>query len=149
MESLFEFLFKYRPVVYERGTFAFSPPWPAAVTWAFVAAAMTVAWFLYRGTRHLAAFPWRIVLTALRCLALLTVLFLFLQPVLTIPAVIPQRSFVAVAYDLSRSMEIRDAAGGRSRLEAEKALLRSPSGSLIPELERRFKLRYFRFSTEA
>ena len=149
MESLFEFLFKYRPVVYERGTFAFSPPWPAAVTWVFVAAAMTVAWFLYRGTRHLAAFPWRIVLTALRCLALLTVLFLFLQPVLTIPAVIPQRSFVAVAYDLSRSMEIRDAAGGRSRLEAEKALLRAPAGSLIPELERRFKLRYFRFSAEA
>jgi len=149
MESVFEFLFKYRPLVYERGSFALSPPWPVAVTWVFAVTAMVLAWLLYRGTRHLAALPWRILLMALRCLALLTVLVVLLQPVLTLPAVIPQRSFVAVAYDMSRSMEIRDAAGGRSRLEIEGNLLRTPASSLVTELGRRFKLRYFRFSTAA
>ena len=149
MDAVFEFLFKYRPLIYERGSLALRPPWPAAVTWAFVGAAMVVAWLLYRGTRHLAVFPWRILLVSLRCLALLIILVIFLQPVLTIHSVIPQRSFVAVAYDLSRSMEIRDAAGGRSRLEAEGDLLRAPASSLVTDLGRRFKLRYFRFSTAA
>ena len=149
MEAVFEFLFKYRPLVYERGSFSFSPPWPSALTWIFVGVAMALAWVLYRGTRQLAVFPWRIMFVALRCLALLTVLFVFLQPVLTLPAVIPQRSFVAVAYDVSRSMQIRDGAGGRSRLAIEENLLRAPASSLITELGRRFKLRYFRFSTQA
>ena len=31
MDALFEFLFKYRPVVFERGTFAFSAGWPVFV----------------------------------------------------------------------------------------------------------------------
>ena len=149
MESVFEFLFKYRPLVYERGSFTLGPPWPGAVTWVFVAAAMFLAWFLYRGMRHLAIFPWRILLMALRCLALLTVLVILLQPALTVPVAAPQRSFVAVAYDASRSMEIRDAAGRRSRFDAEEDLLRSSTGSLVPELAARFKLRYFRFSSEA
>jgi uncharacterized membrane protein len=149
MESVFELLFKYRPLVYERGSFAFSPPWPVAVTWVFVAVAMALAWFLYRGARHLAMFPWRILLMTMRCLALLTVLVLLLQPVLTLPVVTPQRSFVAVAYDVSRSMEIRDAAGSRSRLDAVRELLEPAAGSLVPDLATRFKLRYFRFSSEA
>jgi len=149
METAFQFLFKYRPLIYERGSFGLSPPWPAAVTWALVGAAIALAWLLYRGTRHLALFPWRVLLVSMRCVALLTILMIFLQPVLTLHSVIPQRSFVAVAYDTSRSMEIHDAAGGRSRLEAEGDLLREAPRSLVAELGKRFKLRYFRFSTGA
>jgi uncharacterized membrane protein len=149
MEAIFAFLFKYRPLVYGRGSFALSPPWPAAVTWVFAGTAIVLAWLLYRGTRHLPVFPWRILLVTLRSLALLTVLVVFLQPTLMVPAAIPQRSFVAVAYDTSRSMEIRDGTGGRSRLETERDLLRAPAGSLITELGSRFRLRYFRFSTAA
>ena len=32
IESLFEFLFKYRPVVFQRGDLAFGSPWPIALT---------------------------------------------------------------------------------------------------------------------
>jgi uncharacterized membrane protein len=149
METVFEFLFKYRPLIYERGSFALSPPWPEFMTWVFVATAIVFAWFLYRGTRHLELFPWRMLLVALRSLALLTVLVVFLQPVLRVPAVMPQRSFVAVAFDMSRSMEIRDTGGGRSRLETERDLLLAPAGSLATDLSSRFKLRYFRFSDGA
>ena len=40
MTAIFELLFKYRPLLYERGTIAFDPYWPPYVTWILLAGAL-------------------------------------------------------------------------------------------------------------
>jgi uncharacterized membrane protein len=81
--------------------------------------------------------------------ALLVLLAIFLQPVLVLNSVIPQKSFVAVVYDVSKSMEIRDGTEGQSRLEIQRHLLRPAGNPLVEDLGRKFKVRYFRFSSTA
>ncbi|NWG13640.1 MAG: hypothetical protein HXY20_08910 [Acidobacteria bacterium] len=149
MEFIFEFLFKYRPLLYDRGTVSFRPPWPPHVTWLLAVAAVAVALFTYLKVRGDVPIGWRILLSSLRGMSLLVVLLLLTQPVLLVPSVIPQKSFVALAYDTSRSMEIRDGAGGRPRLDIEGELLKPGPASMIEALGRRFKLRYFRFAGSA
>jgi len=149
MEFLFQLLFKYRPIMYERGTLAFRPPWPPYVTWLLIAAAIGLAFFIYIKARGAVTAGRRYWLISLRVLVLLVFLLLATQPVLLVPSVVPQRSFVAIAYDTSRSMEIRDSSSGGSRLEAQKGLLQPGAGSWIEALQRKFKLRYFRFAASA
>ena len=149
MSAIFEFLFKYRPVLFEKGTLAIHPLWPAFVTWILAALALAGTYFIYRRAAAVLPGPWRYGLVALRTLAFLILLFIFLQPVLILHSVIPQKSFVAVAYDVSKSMEIRDGAEGQSRLDIEQHLLKPAGNSLLNELEKKFKLRFFRFASSA
>jgi uncharacterized membrane protein len=149
MTAIFEWLFKYRPLVYSRGSFAFHPLWPPYVTWLFVAVAIVGSYLLYRRSAGVLPRSWHYGLSGLRASTFLVVLFLFLQPVLRLHSVIPQKNFVAVAYDLSKSMEIRDGAGGQSRIETERQLLRPTANPLLNGLAAKFKLRFFRFSGSA
>lgn len=142
---IFEFLFKYRLLLYQKGSIAFHPWWPWHVTLLLAGCALAGSYLLYRGTTGTLGRSWRLLLAGLRAGFLLTLLLIFLQPVLVLHSVIPQKSFVAVVYDVSRSMEIRDQPGGRSRLESAKDLL-APSGRLVDAMEKKFRLRYFRFS---
>ena len=149
MTAIFEWLFKYRPLLYERGTIDFQPLWPAYVTWILLIAAILLPFFLYRRSAGLIPDSWRYGFTALRASAFALVLLIFLQPVLRLQSIVPQQNFVAIAYDFSKSMEIRDESGGRSRLEAEEQILRPVDNPVIEALESKFKLRYFRFSGSA
>ncbi len=149
MTAIFEWLFKYRPLLYERGTIDFQPLWPAYVTGILLVAAILLPYFLYRRSAGLIPDSWRYGLTALRASAFLVILLIFLQPVLRLQSVVPQQNFVAIAYDFSKSMEIRDAVGGRSRLEVEEQILSPVDNPVIEALESKFKLRYFRFSGSA
>ncbi len=144
MTALFEFLFKYRPTIYEKGSLAFHPVLPWLWIAAAVPAAVLLAYLLYRRTRGIVSGRTRAVLTALRAVPLLILLAVLMQPVLVLHSVIPQKSFVAVAYDASRSMEIRDAGGGRSRMEEVARLLDASSSRPLAELGARFRLRFFR-----
>jgi uncharacterized membrane protein len=147
MTAIFEFLFKYRPLLYEKGNIVFHPLWPSYVTLILAAGTIAASYMIYRRS----ALPdrWRYGLSGLRAAAFLIVLLLFLQPALRLRSVIPQKNFVAIAYDLSKSMEIRDGSGGRSRLEVEKNLLRSEANPLLTNLASKFKLRFFNFSKSA
>jgi uncharacterized membrane protein len=147
MTAIFEFLFKYRPLLYERGTISFHPLWPSYVTLILAAAAILVSYMLYR--RSVLPNSWRYGLSGLRAATFLLILCLFLQPVLHLKSVIPQKNFVAIAYDLSRSMEIGDGPNGQSRLEIEKHLLRPDANPFLTDLAAKFKLRFFRFSKSA
>jgi uncharacterized membrane protein len=146
MTAIFEFLFKYRPFLFQKGTIALRPLWPMFLTWFLVAGALALSYYLYRHSVRTLPNPWKYLLAGLRALALLVLIAIFLQPVLILHSVIPQKSFVAVAFDQSKSMEIRDGPGGASRLDAEKQLLRSEGNPMLEELARKFKVRYFRFS---
>jgi uncharacterized membrane protein len=149
MTAIFEWLFKYRPILYEKGTFAFHPLWPSYVTWILIAAAMAGSYVLYRRSAVVLPPYWRYGLSTLRAGAFLTAIFILLQPALRIRSVIPRESFVAVVYDVSKSMEIRDGDNGQSRLYIEQHILRQKDNPLLRELAAKFKLRFFSFSSSA
>jgi uncharacterized membrane protein len=149
MTAMFEFLFKYRPLIYEKGDLAFRSFWPGWVTLFLIAAILGASYLFYSRLATVLPQHWRLALSSLRALALLTLLLIFLQPVLILHSVIPQKSFVAVAYDTSKSMEIRDGPGAQSRLDAAQDLLRAADNPLLDELQKKFKVRFFRFSSSA
>jgi len=149
MTGVFAFLFKYRPFLFEKGTLAFRPPWPLPVAALLAILAIAGAWFLYRRGARTFSRPWRLLLAGLRAVPLLVLIAIFLQPVLILHSVIPQKSFVAVAYDLSKSIEIRDGPGGESRLDIERRMLRPEANPLLEALAQKFKVRFFRFSGTA
>jgi uncharacterized membrane protein len=149
MTTVFEWFFKYRPLLYERGTFAFYPLWPSYVTWLLICGALAGSYLLYRRSAIVLPVSWRYGLSALRAAAFLTAIFILLQPALRLRSAVPQESFVAVAYDMSKSMEIHDGAEAQSRLEIEKSLLTLGNNPMLRELAAKFKLRFFRFSGSA
>ncbi len=149
MDAIIEWLFKYRPVLYERGTVGFQPLWPSYVTGLLIVAALLGSYWLYRRSAVVLPGLRLYGFAALRAAVFLTILLILMQPVLRVHSVEPQQNFVAVACDFSKSMEIRDAADGRSRLEAAMHVLQPGSNSLLESLRSKFKLRYFRFSGSA
>jgi uncharacterized membrane protein len=149
MTAIFELLFKYQPLLYQRGTIAFHPFWPFYITLLLAAAAVAGSYLLYRRTAVVMPPIWRYGLSGLRAAAFIILLFLFLRPVLRLHSVIPQKNFVAIAYDMSKSMEIRDGAQKRSRLEVERQLLRPDNNPVLQALAQKFKIRFFSFSRSA
>jgi uncharacterized membrane protein len=148
MTSVLEFLFKYRPLVFSKGTLVFRPVWPSYVSWTLAGVAVVLGYLLYRRFGDKLPVSSKLTLAALRAAALLVFLVIFLQPTLILHSVIPQRSFVAIAYDVSKSMEIHDGPEGQTRLDAAADLLRMTS-PFVEELNKKFKVRFFRFSGKA
>jgi uncharacterized membrane protein len=149
MTAIFELLFKYPPLLYERGTIAFYPFWPYSITLILAAAAISGSYLLYRRAATVLRPAWRYGLIALRTAAFLILLFLCLRPVLRLHSVIPQKNFVAIAFDTSKSMDIRDGPRKQSRLDVERQLLHPDNNPLIQALAQKFKLRFFAFSRSA
>ena len=147
MNSIFEFLFKYRPLLFQEAEFTFLSPWP--VTFAALAALVLVvpallSYTLARGRTNRTD---RWVLGTLRTALFALLFFAVMQPALVLTTIVPQRNFVAVLVDDSRSMTIDDR-DGTSRAEKAVGLL-DPEGGLVPALEEGFAIRYFRFSSSA
>lgn len=149
MSALFELLFKYQPLLFERGTLVFRPLWPWWMTWVLAAIAVAAAYVLYRRWSHALPATWRYGLTGLRAAAFLIVILLLLRPALRLHSAIPQMNFVAVAVDTSRSMDLRDGSNNRTRREIAQGILQPDAARLLTQLGNRFKLRYFAFSKTA
>ena len=145
--GVFEFFFKFRPLLFQEGEFTFLSPWPLTIA-AVAALVLTVPALLsYTLARGRSNRTDRWVLGTLRT-ALFALLFLVvMQPALVLTSIVPQRNFVAVLVDDSRSMTIDDR-DGTSRAEKAVELL-DPESGLVPALEEGFALRYFRFSSSA
>jgi len=147
LASAFEFLFKYRPVVFERGRLAFTADGPTLVVLAIAALLAAFAlWSTLRlraGTRPRD----RAVIATLRGLALVLLGLCLLRPALLLSAAAPQQNVLAVLVDDSRSMRIADAAGA-PRADAVRALL-AADGPLLRQLGDRFTVRTFRFAGDA
>ncbi|MDH5550904.1 MAG: hypothetical protein OEZ42_13505, partial [Gemmatimonadota bacterium] len=144
LERLFSFLFKYRPIVFERGELGFASPWPAWLLAAVALALLALAVVPYLRTRRL---EWRdqVVLASLRAAAFAILVLCLARPLLVVATVVPQQNFLGILVDDSRSMRIVDHAGSpRSEFVSEHF---GPDGSpLLSALAERFKLRFFRFS---
>src|SRR5829696_2661088 len=108
LEALFEFLFKYRPVVFEKGRLAFAAGLGTYIVVGVVLAIGVAALIAYARLRMRGGPRDRAVLMALRVAALAVALVALLHPVLVVSEAVPQRNVVGVLVDDSRSMRIAD-----------------------------------------
>lgn len=144
LSSLFAFFFKYRPAVFARGDFAFGPRVPALVVLALGAVALVLAVRTYGRVRGKSTPFDRAVLLGLRLGALALVLLALLRPMLVLNAAVPQRNYVAVLLDDSKSLRIADVAGAERAQYVRDSLL-APKSALLAALRQRFQVRLFRF----
>src|SRR3954467_8564755 len=147
LDSLFRFLFEYRPVIFQQGEFRLSPSTGSYVAAVLAAAAILLAVITYRGLAGRGRLRDRIVLTVLRIATLGVMLFCLFRPILVVKAAVPQQNFLAVLIDDSRSMQISDW-GTASRGSFVKQTF-GKEAPLVKALSERFVLRPFHFSSTA
>src|SRR5687767_5165994 len=147
MDVFVEALFKYRPVVFERGDFALAAPWPMLIIIAVAAIGIGLAW-AYRRVRGKSTPRDRVVFTAVRIAIVALAGFALLRPTLLVSTAVPQKNAVAILIDDSRSMRIADA-DGRARSDIAQQLFGTRDSALARALSERFQLRYYRFSSAA
>lgn len=147
-DALFQALFRYRPVVFQQGEFRFDVSAASIVAALIAAAIAAAAIFTYRTVRVKGRMRDRVVLTALRMVALAIVLFCLFRPTLIVRAAVPQQNVVAVLLDDSKSMQIPDL-NGRPRGEYLRQQFGDPSQPVLEALSERFLVRTFRFSNTA
>lgn len=163
---MFEFLFKYRPVVFERGDLSLVLP-----LWAFVLALAAVGAVVLFALEYRQVGPSvtkrdRWILTSLRLAAFSILVFVLFRPVLLVSTVVPRRNFVAVLLDDSQSMRVADEGDGTraqrilewfssgqtdsiATTAVDPGQIGNEAGSLRRALEDRFRLRLYGFSSDA
>jgi len=148
LDSVFQLLFKYRPVIFQQGEFRLVPSTGSYVGAIVVAVAVLATILTYRAARARgAATKHRIVLTAIRVATLGLMLFCLFRPVLVVRAAVSQQNFIGVLLDDSRSMQIADE-GGQTRGAVTRQQF-SPESAVMKSLSEKFIVRTFRFSSAA
>ena len=151
LESLFAFFFKYRPAVFQKGDFAFGSP--TSVILLLLAGALigVPAILTYAAVRGKSTRRDRWILGTLRAAAILLLVFCLFRPMLLLSAAVPQRNYVGVLIDDSRSMQIADVDAGDARPQTRgdvvRHLIAGPDSAIRKALADRFLVRYFRFSS--
>src|SRR5882672_10733124 len=138
IESVFAFLFKYRPEVFEKGDLVFGAPSSVMFLLALGLLIGGPAVMTYAGVRGKSTRRDRWILSGLRVSALVVLVLCLFRPMLLLSAAIPQRNFVAVLLDDSRSMAIVDQ-DGKARATYEAAAFAKDS-AILTELRKRFQV---------
>ena len=99
LDSAFQLLFSYRPVVFQRGEFRLVPSTGSYVAAAIAIAAVAITFLTYRAARAKSGMGHRLVLAALRTATLLLILFCLFRPVLVMKAAVPQQNFLGILLD--------------------------------------------------
>ena len=146
-DSLFTFLFKYEPLIFEQGRFVLAA---SRQTWLTVGLCALVALYAVWTYRQLASVTGRdrVLLLVIRVPLLALALFALLRPMLELKVAVPQQNFVGILIDDSRSMQVADY-DGQARSEFVKSKLGRADAPLLTALGKRFQLRVFRFSSSA
>src|SRR5215210_4315026 len=148
MERLVQFLSGHERAVFTNGRFGFGVRPNALLLVACALALLAFVYFAYvRPRTRLDGGP-RLGLIALRSALFLLILFLLLKPVVVVPSVIPRSSTVALVADDSRSMQMADAAGGLTRLDAMRGALFDADGPFLGRLREKFKTQAYAFSNQ-
>jgi uncharacterized membrane protein len=147
VESVFTFLFKYRPFLFQEGRLVFQPPLPAALLLVLAAGAIALIAWTYRRPLAKAQPRDRAALAALRAAAFAVLFFSILRPALLLSSVVPQQNYLGILIDDSRSMRIADD-GGAPRSTFIEQSFGAADAQLLKALEQRFQLRFFRFSDQ-
>jgi uncharacterized membrane protein len=146
MEKIFRFLFKYPPLMFQQGDFAWGVSGPVLLVVAAVMAVAVAGLATYRGLATIERARDRLVLVGLRLATLCLLLFCLVRPTLILKAAVPQQNFVGVLIDDSRSMAIADR-DGETRSAFVQQQLSGPHAPLLDALSRRFVVRMFRFAS--
>ena len=146
-DAIFEFFFKYRPLMFEQGDFTFRASWIGGIAALAAIAAGVVTWRSYAQVRGNSQPIDRLVLTVVRLAAFAVLAFCLMQPVLILSSVVPQQNFLGVLIDESRSMRIADT-DETPRLQFVQEQLASTDAPLRAALNERFSLRFFGFANE-
>lgn len=140
---MFELLFKYPGVLFQKGQFVFLAPWPAWVlAGAVLAAAAALLWHVRRhggtmgGLRPAAIWALQTAMAAL-------ILLLLWRPAISVATLRPQQNVVAVVVDDSTSMALEE--GGGARLAQARGVL---EGGLLDGLGERFQVRLYRLGKD-
>jgi uncharacterized membrane protein len=147
-ESIFEFLFKYRPVVFEKGSLTLAASWPSYLIALLVVAVAVPTILRYRSVRGKSGRRDRLILTGLRTSVLAIILFCLCRPALVLSTVVPLKSFVGVLLDDSQSIQIADK-DGVPRAQFITETFGTEGTPLFDALSEKFKVRLFRFSSDA
>lgn len=147
-EGIFEFLFKYRPTEFAKASFAFGAPFSVIVVLLVVAVIAVAAVMSYAGVRGKSSKRDRYVLGTLRVTALVVLLACLFRPMLLLSAAVPQRNYVGVLVDDSRSMRIADK-NGKARTDWVEQQFGGPDSVLLKKLREKFIVRLFKFSSSA
>ena len=146
-DTLFAFFFKYRPSVFAQGDLAFGSP-ASVIALLLIAAALGVPAVLsYTRVRGKSSPRDRWILGALRVSAIVLLMVCLFRPMLLLSAAVPQRNYVGVLIDDSRSMQIADV-NGKPRSDFVRQRLGVDS-ALVKQLAERFQVRFFRFGGDA
>jgi len=146
MESVFSFFFKYRPLLFREGDVALRTPWPFLLLAGVAVVGVGLALLSYSRAGGKASRRDRAVMAGLRLGVLGVLFFALLQPTLVLTSTVPQRNFVGVLVDDSRSMTL-PGSDGSPRSDFPLKALDPEDGVLARELAERFAVRYFRFSS--
>src|SRR5438876_7187026 len=148
MDAAFRFFFKYPLLVFRQGDFTLGASRPALIAVLAFAAIAAAALITYRSIVSEGSSRDKTILITLR-LALVAVLFFCLvRPILVLKAAVPQQNFLGILVDDSRSMLIADR-DGQPRSRFVQRELTGPQAPLLNELQKRFVLRFFKFSSSA
>ncbi|MEE2821594.1 MAG: glutamine amidotransferase [Acidobacteriota bacterium] len=146
METLFTFLFKYEPFVFDRGQLTFQWSLDAWVTTLIL---LILAIFLF--LVHRRSFPrsqgldgW--ILLTLRSSFFFLLFLLAMRPSLIIPQLVPKENLLAILVDNSRSMGI-DANNKKPRGVHVQELVEKDS-DFLKDLDEKFSLRLFQFDSK-
>src|SRR2546428_8585554 len=151
MKAAFEFLLKFKPVVFEQGRLDFQNTGPAFLAVALLSILGFVLLHSYLARRRVARLPGsptpgrlRTILFALRLGVLLVILLMLAAPSILISEINPRENRLAVLVDGSLSMQIQDNAA-KSRAAQAQELLR-PDGPFVRRAGEKFQVDYYSFS---
>ena len=145
-ESVFTFLFKYPPRLFQRGEIVLAPVVPAPLLAIALLVALVLVVVTYRRVRGVSRMD-RALLGGWRALSIAIVLGCLLRPMLVLSTAVAQRNVLAVLLDDSRSMRLADV-DGATRLSAMQRTF-GDSSALLRGLSRKFAVRVFRFAADA
>ena len=108
-----------------------------------------LVWWLWRQPTRPLSTGWKVFFISLRSSVLVLLLLCLLRPVTTSLQVTPQKTWLGIIFDDSRSMGIKDPTAAGSRQEAVQNAL--ANAGVLEQLADSFQLRSFRFhrQTEA
>lgn len=146
MDRWFETLLKYPRVVFEKGQFSLKTG-SLPIFLIGLALVAVLVFIAYRPSIKKAPTWLTGVLVPLRVVTIGLLLFSMMRPVLLVSSAIPQKNFVAILYDTSKSMTIRDGAGQKRRADEVAEML--SAAKWLPRIQDKFQVRFFQFSESA